>query len=693
MRGRVPHLVIAFSTMIGVLTAAVVDLGRTSPGKISRVHDRDVDLQGGNDCAMCHGGWFESMGDACLECHEAVAEHIELDRGLHGRLASVEADRCGTCHSEHHGENFSMVNTQSFMRAGIADVALFDHDMVDFPMDGKHLELDCTECHANAELELVPDGEFRYMGLSSDCASCHEDPHEGSMRQACDNCHSQTGFEEQHYDRHQEFFPLFGGHAEATCTECHEPESDHSLAAQMAGTTPHGERECRTCHESPHRRNFLVGNARHAELPVDSSCATCHDPEAFTFGGHTVGLAAVQHAFSGFSIDAPHDVAECADCHDQRLQKFARRYPGRDADDCAACHESPHGDQFVNDEFSKNDCTVCHAREHFSPHAFSLEQHALAAIELTGTHARIDCHECHEAEVESEIRVFRGTAQRCEECHSDAHEQFFDSFEEELAHAAGGECATCHGTETFGEMPAPGFDHGQWTGFEILGSHAQNRCESCHKRSGEEDQHGRTFGRIAEHFGEVESCATCHGDPHDGAFDGPGMPNQVEGRQECSRCHDETSFRTLPFGFDHETWTGFRLDGQHATAACNSCHTTDSSEILRQARSHAWPAPKGKKCADCHDDPHAGQFRENGSIDCARCHSSAAHFSELRFRHNWDSRFPLDDAHALLDCSACHKPVEVGDVEVVHYRPLGTECADCHGVNEDVLRRKKRGKR
>lgn len=692
MKEQIPKLMIVMCTLGGVLAAAVVDMGKTSPGELSRVHERDPDLAGGNDCAMCHGDWFESMGEACLECHQPVAEHIELDQGLHGRLAGVEADRCGTCHSEHHGASFSMVNAQTFARAGVADVMKFDHGMVGFEMSGKHLDLDCTECHENAELELVPEGEQRYMGLRSDCANCHEDPHEGSMRQACDNCHSQDGFEVQHFGRHSEFFPLFGSHAEATCLDCHDPESDHSLAAQMAGTTPHGERECATCHRSPHTADFVRGNATHEGLPPKSSCSVCHDPEFFSFSGDDQGLSAMQHAFSGFSIDVPHDVAECADCHGDSELKFKRRFPGRKADDCASCHESPHGKQFVNDGFSNNDCTVCHERQHFDPPAFGLEEHALAAIELTGKHADLDCHECHKPHKRSEIRIFKGTKQRCEDCHSDAHLGFFADFEREFAHSEGGDCATCHSTSDFHELPEAGFDHERFTGFAILGSHSQNRCESCHRRSPEADEHGRRFGRIAEHFGEIEDCSSCHGDPHGGAFDGKQHPKRIEGRSQCSRCHNETSFRVLPFGFDHELWTGFELRGKHAKADCSACHVTPKGNQLAQARSDEWPAPRGTKCSDCHQDPHAGQFLVDGSVDCARCHQDGQHFSDLRFRHNWDSRFALDEGHSKLECSACHKPVDLGDREVVRFRPLGTECADCHGVNEDVLRRKQRRK-
>jgi hypothetical protein len=61
------------------------------------------------------------------------------------------------------------------------------------------------------------------------------------------------------------------------------------------------------------------------------------------------------------------------------------------------------------------------------------------------------------------------------------------------------------------------------------------------------------------------------------------------------------------------------------------------------------------------------------------------------FDHDRDSRFALGAQHARIDCGACHKPYALtnGD-EVVRYKPLPTECADCHGVSEDILLRRPR---
>ena len=90
----------------------------------------------------------------------------------------------------------------------------------------------------------------------------------------------------------------------------------------------------------------------------------------------------------------------------------------------------------------------------------------------------------------------------------------------------------------------------------------------------------------------------------------------------------------------------------------------------------------GAKCADCHADPHRGQFERLGRTDCARCHKSTTQFGTLSFRHNLDSRFQLGDQHAKVPCASCHKAEKVEGVEVVRYKPLPTECVSCHGREE-----------
>lgn len=683
---------IATLSLCAVLLIGVVDVQRTSPGPIANVHAQLEKLAGGENCSQCHGGWFSDMTDSCLECHAPIADQIEGRRGLHGAQLKALTQRCATCHSEHHGAGFAIVNDQSFALAGAKSRAEFDHALVGWEMSGKHLEQECSKCHSNADLQVLPEGAVRFLGLSRDCASCHDDPHEGRMVVSCASCHGQETWDGLHSLGHEKHLPLIGGHGDVSCRTCHEKDAPRSLEALGEAVHKPKPRECSTCHESPHVETFTRGAALAAHLATGAACVTCHAAEHDSFRDERLQLSAQQHAASGFALAAPHDALECAQCHEPAAADFAARYPGRGQDQCSACHQDPHGGQFASGPFSGGDCIACHSREHFEPHEFDLAKHARAALALDGRHAQTECAQCHADPPRDEPRQFRGTDSQCSACHGDAHDAFFAA---KLAKSRppppNGDCARCHDAASFSNAHAS-FDHAAWTGFEVLGAHAQSSCESCHPRAHEPDRNGRSFGRVHEHFGKFENCGTCHGDPHGGDFDKQRHPKLFRGHASCARCHDSTSFRALPHGFDHGLWTRFGLEGGHEGLSCSDCHTP-----LRKpdALGRTWARAAGASCADCHDDPHAGQFNLGGEAkgvaDCARCHTSRDE-SMLDFDHEFDARFALGDAHSKLDCAACHKTESSGGFEFVRYRPLGTRCVDCHGVGEDVLlRRRPRG--
>lgn len=610
---------LGFLSAGGVLWLVLRDMERTSPGELTSVHARVPELAGRSGCAQCHGGWGTSLAEACLECHGDVGGQIEAGLGLHGTFEGPLKEACALCHSDHHGADFAVVNLRSFTIAGVPDPDAFEHDLVGFAMGGKHLELECTECHEHADAPVLPEDARRFLGLDRDCATCHEDPHEGAMARSCAECHGQDAFDDLAPFVHDERFPLAGAHAAADCYDCHEEGSLHSVEA-LGGKGPEPPwRTCVDCHESPHRDPFVQAVAALVGRSGGESCATCHDAVHADFrDGATTTVA--QHAASGFALELPHDEASCEQCHGPLDASFEERYPGRDAGACTRCH-------------------------------------------------------------------------------ADAHEGFFEPWARRLAQAgdalepdSGGavQCTRCHLPTTFDDVPEGTFEHGAWTGFELAGAHAQSDCESCHARAPEPDAFGRTFGRVEEHFGRVEGCETCHESPHGARFDARDLPALVDGRAGCARCHVETSFRTLDHGFDHALWTGYPLEGAHGEVACAACHPT---LLHPDDEGRTWRPARGSACVDCHADPHAGQFEERGATDCARCHESTASFAELVFDHDRDSRFPLEEAHALLECGACHKPWTAGEVEVVRFKPLGIDCVDCHGETRRELRSKSRRRR
>lgn len=682
MKLRGPHFWIATLSLTAVVVVAAVDMRRTSPGPLTSVHEREKDLRGKSGCNDCHGGWFSSMTKSCLECHALVQQQIEESKGLHGVLGSEKAEQCATCHGEHHGASFAIVNRQSFLLAGSKNPEKFDHEMIGFEMSGRHLELDCAQCHANARAVVLEKGTTRYIGLDQNCATCHDDPHEGRMVFDCASCHGQAAWDELHSADHDRFLPLIGGHADIGCRECHASSGTHAL--EVLGTVRPQPRQCAECHDSPHDETFVTGVAGSAAMAVEASCVTCHEAEHTTFRDEHLELSVEQHAHSGFALAAPHDEVECAECHAPERESFAERYPGRGADECSACHEDAHDGQFEDGPFAGGDCIACHDRQHFEPHAFTVEKHQLASLPLSGAHIQTECNACHEVAREGEPRIFRGTASVCDACHQDAHRGFFDPFTIKLPEEKFGDCARCHGTASFASAGDAGFDHDRWTGFAVAGAHSESGCTSCHPLAGEADESGRKFGWVEEEFGEYQGCVTCHADVHDGLFDAADLPASIDGKQDCARCHVDSSFRAVAQDFDHGRWTGFAVVGAHAEIGCSGCHASLRSpdELGR-----TWARANGPLCSDCHEDPHAGQFEVQGETDCQRCHVDDVE-DYLDFDHDRDSRFVLGSQHEDLECAACHLPALFGDVEFVRYRPLGRECFDCHGVHEEVLLRK-----
>lgn len=666
-------ILLAVLSAIGTLLLAMALSSRKSPGPVATVHGQLEKIDGGSSCAACHGGWFGDMRSACAKCHEDIATQLHDRYGLHGTLIPDLAANCSTCHSEHHGEDFKLVNRLAFAQAGVADPKQFDHEKIGFAMRGAHLQLECTKCHRDAETAVLAEGQKRYLGLSQDCASCHADPHAGRMLVACATCHGQDTFTERAVPGHDQWLPLGGAHAAAECRACHAVDTPHALEAMHVDSHEHG-RSCADCHESPHAAAFVAGNARMVASSDAAICGVCHPVDFEHFADPRVSVTAEQHAAGGFPLALPHTGIACQKCHAPD-RDFAGRHPGRTADNCVACHQDPHGGQFATGPFAAQSCLGCHAKTRFAPNEFDLDHHGKTQFALTERHAELECAKCHQEPPAGTPRHFAGTPHRCEQCHDDAHRAAFVLAADELTSAPQGTCSVCHGSRTFAAVDEAKFAHEHWTGFTVDGAHAQIDCKECHVPTEAPDATGRRFGRVGGGAG-FAGCVTCHHDVHEGRFDRDGVPAGVDGRQGCERCHDTASFRALRYGFDHDLFARFPLTGAHGKLDCDACHPP-----LAQADEHGrtWSFARGRDCVDCHHDPHQGQFERLGRTDCSRCHKSTTTFATLSFRHNLDSRFPLGDAHARVACASCHKPEQIQGVTVVRYKPLPMDCASCHG--------------
>jgi hypothetical protein len=674
------RILLAASVVLLLVGLVWSDRGRLSPGPLNSAHARLPALDRGKNCEHCHGGPTEGMTEACVSCHEAIGLQLAQGTGFHGTLAS-EAANCRPCHVEHAGAEFPLVGSESFALAGFPHRDAYGHEGLPFVLSGRHDSLACRDCHREADFPVLPEGKKRFLGLEQVCASCHEDVHEGAAPD-CADCHG----EERSFDvvanfDHAASFPLDGSHAGIRCLDCHAeggPDAFEVLAPGRVASRSERIRACADCHESPHSTSFLVAVAASGSGRSVSSCEPCHAAAHATFTDPAIAMSREEHSASGFALEPPHADVPCEECHPEEAS-FAQAYPGRGEGQCGSCHLDPHGDQFARGRFAGAECLACHEKHAFDPPTFDVALHAQTAFPLTGAHAAVPCAGCHTESISLPAghpkefgRLFAGTKGDCVSCHEDAHEGFFDrsGLLADVERARG--CALCHTPDSFSEV-APDFDHGRRTGFPLDGAHAQAPCASCHPPSAASDARGRTFGR-ATPAGGADRCADCHPDPHGGAFDRPDQPLEIDGEAGCARCHTTESFSRIRIPFDHGRWTGWALTGSHAKLDCSECHPRSP-----ESEGNAFGKARGTDCASCHLDVHVGQFARRGRTDCAKCHGTTTPFDQVRFDHDKKSRFPLDEGHRKLPCSACHLPFPVaGGGNAIRYKPLGTECADCH---------------
>ena len=294
---------------------------------------------------------------------------------------------------------------------------------------------------------------------------------------------------------------------------------------------------------------------------------------------------------------------------------------------CVYCHEK------VEPHHGRlgRDCATCHAETAWSnTKAFD---HSKTKFPLKGAHEKVTCQACHVGE------VYKGLPTVCADCHriQDVHGGRY-----------GDKCETCHASSKWTEIR---FDHDRDTKFALAGKHVKVKCDSCHPGDLYRDK-------------LATACIACHrkNDPHQGQLG-----------KACDNCHSPKGWRGEVV-FDHDI-TRFPLIGLHVLVPCEGCHV---SAAYRDA---------SIKCADCHarDDYHEGRL---GSA-CARCHNPNG-WQRWVFDHNRQSDYPLDGAHAGLDCHACHTKAKAASLEISqdcvachagddkHKGQFGRQCESCH---------------
>jgi hypothetical protein len=270
---------------------------------------------------------------------------------------------------------------------------------------------------------------------------------------------------------------------------------------------------------------------------------------------------------------------------------------------------------------------------------------------VSRAHAKYEetCSNCHDRSLK------RTQTSLCLDCHKEIRANLSEhrGYHGRMRNASIGECHACH-TEHKGRsadivrLDIPAFDH-QETNFALEGAHQGLACAACHKT-------GAAWGKAAS------TCIGCHkaDDVHRGQF-----------TEACSKCHDTKSWTNAHF--DHDK-TDYPLTGAHQAISCNSCHIGGRYK------------DSPRTCNGCHatDDVHRGERGEQ----CGNCHSTKD-WKTAKFDHLKETGFALIDAHAVIDCTNCHRTGKYKDkipkdcygchrADDSHAGRFGEKCADCH---------------
>jgi hypothetical protein len=231
--------------------------------------------------------------------------------------------------------------------------------------------------------------------------------------------------------------------ASEKCLDCHIEIKDrisrsegYHASSEVAG------KECFTCHNDHHGRNFLI--VRFEKDKFD-------------------------HNLTGFPLSSPHAKLECSVCHNtkhienQRIKDKSYTYLGL-GKNCLDCHEDYHLKSL------STNCLSCHNPDSFKP--ATKFNHNNTKFKLNGIHAEIKCNGCHTVQTVSgkKFQDFKVIHFSCSDCHKDPHNNKF-----------GQSCNQCHNELSFEIIKGvSSFDH-DMTNYRLDGKHREVNCKDCHK--------------------------------------------------------------------------------------------------------------------------------------------------------------------------------------------------------------------
>ena len=317
-------------------------------------------------CKDCHTGnlYTQKLGQECISCHKKDDKHKES-----------LGTNCAACHVEKDWKETSK----------------FDHDKTQFPLVGKHVKVECKECHKSQVFKEAP----------KDCFGCHkkDDKHKETLGKDCTTCHSvQKEWKDTKglFDHNRTKFQLRNAHA-SSALECKACLKD---LASFRNTTL----LCIGCHKKDDEHEGQLG----------TKCETCHTDKTWQ-------TTTFNHSKSRFPLTGKHILTECKNCHETPLYKDAAR-------DCWSCHKKDDKHKQV---FGMR-CESCHNTRAWT--TWSFDHDTRTKYKLEASHAKATCESCHKQEAPAD-KAAAPLNKACVACHrtNDVHGGSF-----------GPRCEQCH---------------------------------------------------------------------------------------------------------------------------------------------------------------------------------------------------------------------------------------------------------
>jgi nitrate/TMAO reductase-like tetraheme cytochrome c subunit len=373
-------------------------------------------------CASCHvNNIYAGLHQNCIDCHRTDFNGAANPNHGAGNFSTT----CSTCHS---------MNAWS--------PASFDHSATKFPLTGKHLTLQCQDCHTNGNYQLV----------YSNCYQCHQNDFNqttnpnhaaGNFSHQCETCHSTTSWSSSTFDHSTTKFTLTGAHVATPCVSCHV-SNNYRLSYT----------NCYMCHQADFQKPT---NPNHVAGSFAQTCNQCHTTSVWT-------PSTFNHSNTAFPLIGAHQAVPCTGCHATNV------YAGLHQN-CIDCHQADFNGatnpNHVTGNFSTT-CTTCHSMAAWSPASFD---HSNTKFALSGAHTSVQCQACHTN------GNYRLVYTNCYQCHATD----FKGATTPVPHTGfPTDCSACH-TSNPGWTPST-YNHANAVPrFPTDSRHRSAACTKCHQ--------------------------------------------------------------------------------------------------------------------------------------------------------------------------------------------------------------------